>query len=136
RPADTTGIRRAVSHRGVRFRAAARLRASPAAHWRSHLAACLPATRPRRPHRFATRRPIAVRKRARVSRPDPDHPAGIAVDHLLNAPAWIMAALQGVLYLVLGPWLVGWVRLVKARLANRRGAPAHQPWRDLVRLFG
>ncbi len=47
-----------------------------------------------------------------------------------------MAALQGVLYLVLGPWLVGWVRLVKARLANRRGAPAHQPWRDLVRLFG
>lgn len=47
-----------------------------------------------------------------------------------------MAALQGVLYLALGPWLVGWVRRVKARLANRRGAPVHQPWRDLVRLFG
>lgn len=47
-----------------------------------------------------------------------------------------MAALQAVLYLALGPWLVGWVRRVKARLANRRGAPVHQPWRDLVRLFG
>jgi len=58
------------------------------------------------------------------------------VDHLLNAPAWIMAALQAVLYLALGPWLVGWVRRVKARLANRRGAPVYQPWRDLVRLFG
>ena len=39
------------------------------------------------------------------------------------------------LYALLAPLLVGWVRKVKARLQNRRGAPIWQPYRDIVKLF-
>ncbi|MET0851256.1 MAG: NADH-quinone oxidoreductase subunit H, partial [Candidatus Rokuibacteriota bacterium] len=54
-----------------------------------------------------------------------------------------MAALMGyalelgqtALALALAPGLVGFVRWVKARLQNRRGAPAWQPYRELAKLF-
>jgi formate hydrogenlyase subunit 4 len=42
---------------------------------------------------------------------------------------------QAVLALALAPGLVGLVRWVKARLQNRRGAPAWQPYRELAKLF-
>ena len=43
---------------------------------------------------------------------------------------------QAVLALALAPLLVGFIRLVKARLQNRRGAPAWQPYFELRKLFG
>ncbi len=57
------------------------------------------------------------------------------MDHLLSLPAWTIAALQALLYLALAPLLVGWVRKVKARLQNRRGAPVLQPFSDLRKLL-
>jgi len=57
------------------------------------------------------------------------------VDHLLNIVAWVTAALQALLYLVLSPLLVGWIRKIKARLQNRRGAPVLQPYSDLRKLL-
>ena len=56
------------------------------------------------------------------------------MDHFLTASAWGVALLQALLYLALGPLLVGWVRRVKARLQNRRGPPLLQPYRDLPRV--
>lgn len=53
----------------------------------------------------------------------------------MSAAAWGLAALQALLYLALAPLLVGWVRKVKARLQNRRGASILQPYRDLHKLF-
>lgn len=47
-------------------------------------------------------------------------------------------AIQGIQMLVvlaLAPGLVGLVRLVKARLTRRRGAPLLQPYRDIARLM-
>lgn len=44
--------------------------------------------------------------------------------------------MQVLLYALLAPLLVGWVRKVKARLQNRRGAPVWQMYRDIVKLFG
>jgi formate hydrogenlyase subunit 4 len=43
---------------------------------------------------------------------------------------------QAALALALAPGLVGLVRWLKARLQNRRGAPAWQPYRELRKLFG
>jgi len=43
--------------------------------------------------------------------------------------------LQAVLYIALAPLLAGWVRKVKARLQNRRGASLWQPYQDLYKLF-
>ena len=57
------------------------------------------------------------------------------MDHFLTASAWGVALLQALLYLALGPLLVGWVRRVKARLQNRRGPPLLQPYRDLRKLL-
>jgi len=57
------------------------------------------------------------------------------VDHLLTAVAWGAALLQALLYAALAPLLVGWIRKLKARLQNRRGAPVLQPWRDLRKLL-
>ena len=57
------------------------------------------------------------------------------MDHFLNMVPWGLALLQALLYAALGPLLVGWVRKVKARLQNRRGAPIIQPYRDLWKLF-
>src|SRR5437588_8700231 len=47
-----------------------------------------------------------------------------------------LALLQGLLVLALAPGVVGLVRWVKARLQNRRGAPAWQPYFELRKLFG
>ena len=57
------------------------------------------------------------------------------MDHGINGAAWGLALLQVLLYALLAPLLVGWVRKVKARLQNRRGAPIWQPYRDIVKLF-
>jgi formate hydrogenlyase subunit 4 len=43
---------------------------------------------------------------------------------------------QVALALALAPGLVGFVRWLKARLQNRRGAPIWQPYRELQKLFG
>jgi formate hydrogenlyase subunit 4 len=53
----------------------------------------------------------------------------------MTAVAWGAALLQALLYAVLAPLLVGWIRKLKARLQNRRGAPVLQPWRDLRKLL-
>ena len=45
----------------------------------------------------------------------------------MNAIAWGAALLQALLYAALAPLLVGWIRKVKARLQNRRGATVFQP---------
>jgi formate hydrogenlyase subunit 4 len=42
---------------------------------------------------------------------------------------------QGALALALAPALVGFIRLVKARLQSRRGAPLWQPYLELRKLF-
>ncbi len=42
---------------------------------------------------------------------------------------------QGVVALLLAPGLVGLIRWLKARLQNRRGAPAWQPYLELRKLF-
>ncbi|NEX19385.1 formate hydrogenlyase [Thiorhodococcus mannitoliphagus] len=49
--------------------------------------------------------------------------------------AWLIALLQALLCAALAPLLVGWVRKVKARLQNRRGAPVLQPYSDLRKLL-
>ncbi len=49
--------------------------------------------------------------------------------------AFVMAAAQGLLALFLAPGVVGLIRWLKARLQNRRGAPAWQPYRELRKLF-
>ena len=43
---------------------------------------------------------------------------------------------QAMLALLLAPGLVGFIRMVKARLQGRRGAPPWQPYYDLRKLFG
>ncbi|HKQ89774.1 MAG TPA: respiratory chain complex I subunit 1 family protein [Blastocatellia bacterium] len=43
---------------------------------------------------------------------------------------------QALLALLLAPGLVGFIRMVKARLQGRRGAPLWQPYYDLHKLFG
>jgi formate hydrogenlyase subunit 4 len=53
----------------------------------------------------------------------------------MNAVAWGAALLQALLYAALAPLLVGWIRKVKARLQNRRGATVFQPYRDLRKLL-
>ena len=57
------------------------------------------------------------------------------MDHLLTMAAWGAALLQALLYTALAPLLVGWIRKLKARLQNRRGAPVLQPYRDLRKLL-
>jgi len=57
------------------------------------------------------------------------------MDHLLTMAAWGAALLQALLYAALAPLLVGWIRKLKARLQNRRGASVLQPWRDLRKLL-
>jgi len=43
--------------------------------------------------------------------------------------------LHALLVVALAPLLVGFVRLVKARLTGRRGPPLLQPWRDILKLL-
>jgi len=54
----------------------------------------------------------------------------------MSVSSWGSAVLQALLYAALSPLLVGWIRKVKARLQNRRGAPVLQPYRDLYKLLG
>jgi formate hydrogenlyase subunit 4 len=54
----------------------------------------------------------------------------------MSLMSWLLALLQVLLYVALSPLLVGWVRKIKARLQNRRGASLWQPYRDLYKLFG
>ncbi len=53
----------------------------------------------------------------------------------VTPPTWLLAVIEALLYLALAPLLVGWVRKVRARLQNRRGAALLQPYRDLRKLF-
>ncbi|WP_082805938.1 respiratory chain complex I subunit 1 family protein [Marichromatium gracile] len=57
------------------------------------------------------------------------------MDEPVMLSAWGMALLQALLYPALAPLLIGWVRKVKARLNNRRGASVLQPYRDLRKLL-
>jgi formate hydrogenlyase subunit 4 len=58
------------------------------------------------------------------------------VDHIVNAVVeWGVALLQALFYAALAPLLVGWIRKLKARLQNRRGASVLQPYRDLLKLL-
>lgn len=57
------------------------------------------------------------------------------MDAALTPSAWLLALVQALLYLALAPLMVGWVRKVKARLQNRRGASPFQPYRDLRKLL-
>lgn len=50
--------------------------------------------------------------------------------------AYLLAVGQALLALALAPGLVGFVRWLKARLQNRRGAPIVQPYYELRKLFG
>ncbi|VAX12191.1 Hydrogenase-4 component C [hydrothermal vent metagenome] len=54
----------------------------------------------------------------------------------MSATAWLLVLLQAALFLLGAPLLVAWVKRVKARLQNRRGASLLQPYRDLYKLFG
>ncbi|MGH3392086.1 MAG: respiratory chain complex I subunit 1 family protein [Actinomadura sp.] len=47
---------------------------------------------------------------------------------------WAVAIGQPVLTLAVAPLLIGWMRLVRARLEGRAGAGIGQPWRDLWKL--
>jgi len=49
--------------------------------------------------------------------------------------AYALGVSQAVLALLLAPGLVGLIRWLKARLQNRRGAPAWQPYWELAKLF-
>ncbi len=49
---------------------------------------------------------------------------------------FVLEGLQLALILALAPGLVGFVRWLKARLQNRRGAPPWQPYFELTKLFG
>jgi formate hydrogenlyase subunit 4 len=49
--------------------------------------------------------------------------------------SWVLVLLQVLLYAALAPLLTGWIRKVKARLQNRRGASIFQPYRELYKLF-
>jgi formate hydrogenlyase subunit 4 len=49
--------------------------------------------------------------------------------------AWLLELGQALLALLVAPALVGFIRTVKARLQNRRGAPFWQPYLELRKLF-
>ena len=49
---------------------------------------------------------------------------------------YLLEVTQVLLALLLAPGLVGFVRWLKARLQNRRGAPPWQPYFELRKLFG
>lgn len=56
-------------------------------------------------------------------------------DHL-NLSGWLLSLAQTLLFVAAAPLLVGWLRLLKALLQNRRPASPLQPYRDLAKLFG
>jgi len=54
------------------------------------------------------------------------------VDHM---NAWLIALIQGILFVVLSPLFASWIKRVKCWLQNRRPPPLLQPYFDLKRLF-
>jgi formate hydrogenlyase subunit 4 len=48
---------------------------------------------------------------------------------------WLLELGQAAFCLLMAPLLVGTIRWIKARLQNRRGAPAWQPYAELRKLF-
>jgi len=48
----------------------------------------------------------------------------------------VVAVVQVILTVAVAPLLVGMMRLIRARLEGRVGAPLRQPWRDLRKLLG
>jgi formate hydrogenlyase subunit 4 len=48
---------------------------------------------------------------------------------------WLLEIGQAIVALLLAPLLVGFIRLLKARLQSRRGAPIWQPYFELRKLF-
>src|SRR5204863_4838902 len=55
---------------------------------------------------------------------------------MANMTEYLLAVGQALLALALAPGLMGFVRWLKARLQNRRGAPPWQPYFELRKLFG
>ena len=55
---------------------------------------------------------------------------------MADVSGYLLELVQAVLALALAPGLVGLLRWLKARLQNRRGAPAWQPYFELRKLFG
>ncbi len=53
----------------------------------------------------------------------------------VNPVGWLVAAAQGLLYVIAAPLFAAWVKRIKARLQNRRGAALMQPWLDLRKLM-
>lgn len=49
--------------------------------------------------------------------------------------AWLLAAVQTLLFVAAAPLLVGWVRRVKCHLQNRAAPSLFQPYRDLAKLL-
>src|SRR6266536_1809815 len=49
---------------------------------------------------------------------------------------YLIEVSQAVFALAVAPLVVGFVRWLKARMQNRRGAPPWQPYFELVKLFG
>ena len=49
--------------------------------------------------------------------------------------AWLMAALQTLLFVSAAPLLLGWIRRVKCHLQNRAAPSLFQPYRDLAKLL-
>jgi len=54
----------------------------------------------------------------------------------ISASVVAIAVVQAVFVVAVAPLLVGTMRLVRARLEGRVGAPVVQPWRDLRKLLG
>ena len=49
--------------------------------------------------------------------------------------AWLLAALQTLLFLFMAPLLAGWVKRVKCHMQNRSAPSLFQPYRDMAKLF-
>ncbi len=49
--------------------------------------------------------------------------------------AWLLAALQTLLFVAAAPLLAGWVKRVKCHLQNRAAPSVFQPYRDLAKLL-
>jgi formate hydrogenlyase subunit 4 len=52
------------------------------------------------------------------------------------ALAWLLAAVQTLLFIAAAPLLAGWVKRVKCHMQNRAAPSLFQPYRDLIKLFG
>ena len=47
---------------------------------------------------------------------------------------WLIAILQGALFIILAPLLAGWLKYCKCHLQNRKAPSLLQPYRDLIKL--